>query len=206
MNEVGAWGDSDGAWQAAHLALVSLARDRAELDFEEGRCLLAARRAAVHRRLGYGSFGEYVERLLGYAQRVTHDKLRVAEAMESLPQLSRELREGSLSYSHARELTRVATAESEQIWLESARGRTVREVERLVSGHRPGSLPTEPIPPERARHVLRFEVSGETLASFREAVAHLRREAGEHLDVGGERHVARAPRRVALDSARRIAT
>ena len=32
------------------------------------------------------------------------------------------------------------------------------------------------------RHVLRFEVSGEALASFREAMTKLRREAGEALD------------------------
>ena len=48
----------DGDWQAAHDALVRLARTRAGLDFEEGRWLLAAQRARVHERLGYGSFLE----------------------------------------------------------------------------------------------------------------------------------------------------
>jgi hypothetical protein len=46
---------------------------RAGLDFEEGRWLLAAQRARVHERLGYGSFLEYVERLFGYAPRLTQD-------------------------------------------------------------------------------------------------------------------------------------
>lgn len=198
-------------WQTAHAALVELARERAGMDFEEGSWLLAARKANVHRELGYGSFTEYIERLFGYAPRVTHEKLRVAQALEQLPKLSRELREGRLSFSHVRELTRVATPKTERVWLESARHRTSRQVEKLVSGHRPGSLPEDPKEAAVERHVLRFEVSGETLASFREAVAQLRADAGEHLDddttlllmarhvLGGPTEEGRASYQVALD-------
>ena len=53
-----------------------------------------------------GCEGEYVERLLGYAPRVSHDKLRVAEALEQLPETASRLRDGSLKYSQVRELTR----------------------------------------------------------------------------------------------------
>ena len=198
-------------WELAHAALVELARERAELDFQEGSWLLVARRTSAHRELGYGSFTEYVERLFGYAPRVTHEKLRVAEALESLPELSRELREGGLSFSQVRELTRVVTPETERIWLERAKGRTVRQVERLVSGRRPGSLPDAPAEPELERHVLRFEVSGQTLATFREALTKLRRDAGGHLDddaallllarhvLGGPTDDGRASYQVALD-------
>ena len=168
------------AWEVTHEALELHAKQRALLDFEEGGLLLAARRADVHRHFGYGSFVEYVERLLGYSPRVTHDKLRVAEALERLPELSRALRDGTLNYSQARELTRVATPQTEKIWLNFAQGRTARGVEKLVSGRRPGSLPDGPADPSLQRQVLRFEVSGETLASFREAVAKLQRDAGEH--------------------------
>jgi hypothetical protein len=73
-----------GAWQVAHAALVELSRSRAGLDFDEGRWLLSARRSQAHARLGYGSFTEYIERLFGYSPRLTHDKLRVAEALASL--------------------------------------------------------------------------------------------------------------------------
>ena len=57
----------EGEWEAAHAALVEIGRDRAGLEFREGKCLLAARRAGVYSELGYGSFTEYVERVLGYA-------------------------------------------------------------------------------------------------------------------------------------------
>jgi hypothetical protein len=172
----------NGDWQAAHAALVRLARTRAGLDLEEGRWLLAAQRARAHERLGYGSFLEYVERLFGYAPRLTQDKLRVAEALETLPQLAQALRDGKASWSCARELTRVATTDTEHAWLERARGRTVREVEKLVAGRRPGSLPNDAAEPSLQRHVLRFEVSGEVLATFREAMAKVRRDAGGPVD------------------------
>ena len=170
------------SWQQAHEALLRLAKARAGLDFDEGERLLEALRARAHERLGFGSFVEYIERLFGYAPRLTHDKLRVAEALEDLPELGKALREGQASWSCVRELSRVATRETEQAWLEVARGRTVREVERRVSGHQRGSLPSAPTTPQVEQHVLRFEVSGEVLATFREAMAQIRRTAGGPLD------------------------
>jgi hypothetical protein len=169
-------------WQAAHEALTRLARARAGLDFEEGEKLLIAERARVHERLGYGSFVEYIERLFGYSPRLTLEKLRVAQALEALPQLAAALREGNVSWSSVRELTRVATRATERDWLEASRGRTVREVEKRVSGHRRGDLPGDARDWRAERHVLRFDVSGEVLASFREAQAKLRRGAGGPLD------------------------
>jgi hypothetical protein len=130
--------EEPGEWQAAHAALVELARTRAGLDYDEGRWLLSARRSQAHARLGYGSFTEYIERLFGYSARLTHDKLRVAEALESLPELAESLRSGTASWSCVRELTRVATAETERIWLEQSRGRTTREVEKARLRASPG--------------------------------------------------------------------
>ncbi|HEX5100557.1 MAG TPA: HNH endonuclease, partial [Polyangiaceae bacterium] len=61
-------------------------------------------------------------------------------------------------------------------------GRTVRDVEQLVSGHRPGSLPDD-VPDSRLkRHTLRLELSGEVVATYREAMAKIRRDAGEPLN------------------------
>jgi hypothetical protein len=169
-------------WRAVHEALSRLARQRAGLDFEEGTWLLAAQRAGVHARLGYGSFFEYIERLFGYSPRLTHDKLRVAAALEGLPQLAQALREGMATWSSVRELTRVATPETERAWLGAASGQTAHQVERLVSGHRTGDLPNAPKTAGAERHVLRFEVSGEVLATFREALTKLRRDAAGSLD------------------------
>jgi hypothetical protein len=132
--------------------------------------------------LGYGSFGEYVERLFGYSPRTTYDKLRTAEALETLPELDHALTKGELTWSAARELARVVTPETAGDWLAASKGRTVRDIERLVAGHERGDRPSDATRPHAVRHVLRFEVAAETLATFRHAMNELRRHSGEHLD------------------------
>jgi hypothetical protein len=169
-------------WERAHTELLRLSRERARLDVDEGQWLLRALHTGAHLKLGYASFTEYIERLFGYSPRWTAEKLRVAEALERLPALSRALADGDLSWSIVRELTRVATAETEHEWLGCSRGRTARDVEHLVSGHAPGSRPDDPADPAAKRHTLRFDVSGLVFAAFREALARLRREADGPLD------------------------
>src|SRR5687767_4883327 len=121
-------------WALAHQALSKLRLKRAGLDAEEGTWLLRASRAATHVYFGYASFGEYVERLFGLGRRAIEEKLRVAEALEELPELTEALRLGALNWSAVRELSRVAVPETEREWIAVARLRTAREVERLVSG------------------------------------------------------------------------
>jgi hypothetical protein len=101
-------------WLRAHEALSRLAKERARADAEEGRWLLAALRSATHVHLGFGSFAEYIERTAGDKPRSTQEKLRVAEALEQLPLLAGALEQGSLHWSCARELTRVAVPETEE--------------------------------------------------------------------------------------------
>jgi hypothetical protein len=169
-------------WKSVHDKLVQLARTRAGLEWEEGQWLLRAFDTNVHTRLGCGSFVEYVERLFGHSPRLTMEKIRVARALEGLAEASRALREGELTWSAVRELTRVAVPETEKEWLSAVDGRSVRDVERLVSGRLPGSLPTDAPNPQAERHVLRFDVSAETRATFNEALAKLTKDAGQHLD------------------------
>src|SRR5688572_1076965 len=89
-------------WKRAHTELVRLAALRASLDWDEGRSLLSALRFGAHLKLGFGSYFEYVERLFGYRPRFTQEKLRVAEALEELPELDRALRDGLLCWSAVR--------------------------------------------------------------------------------------------------------
>jgi hypothetical protein len=141
MGHVGT--DSVAEWVKAHAELSELARRRAALDWEEGTALLRAFRSGAHRHLGHASFSEYVERLFGYKSRAAEEKLRLAQALESLPEMNRALRDGELSWSAARELTRVTTP-NERDWLRATHRKTVRQVERLVSGRTTGDLPGDP--------------------------------------------------------------
>jgi hypothetical protein len=169
-------------WRRAHEELSRLAKCRARLDWDEGRSFLDCLRSGAHLHLGFGCFGEYIERLLGYSRRSIDERLRVAEALERLPSIGQALRDGRMSWSVVREVTRVATPENEGAWLEVARGRTVRQIEDLVAGHKPGDRPDDEYDSGLRRHVLRFEVSAETFATFGEAMAKLRRDTGSPVD------------------------
>jgi hypothetical protein len=172
----------DSYWLQVHEKLVTLARTRAGLESEEGEWLLRAFDSNLHVRFGYGSFVEYVERPFGFGPRVTMEKIRVAKILAELEETSEALKSGKISSSHARELARVATPETEKAWLSASADKTVRELERMVSGHVPGDLPDGPKDPAAERYVLRFEVTAETHATFHEALAKLTRDAGQHLD------------------------
>ncbi len=138
--------------------------------------MLQALRTEAHRHLGFGGFAEYAERLFGYSPRATEEKLRVARALENLPDTDRALRDGELDLVRGAGAHASGRDRDREAWLSAARHKTVRELERLVSGRKTGDLPTDPVRPEAKRVVLRSEATAATAASFREAVAALRVE------------------------------
>src|SRR6185295_6343621 len=84
--------------------LLRLAKERAGLDWQEGRSLLSALRSRAHRQIGFASFEEYIERLFGYSPRFTKEKVRVAEALEVLTEMAQALKDGWVCWSALREL------------------------------------------------------------------------------------------------------
>src|SRR5688500_19279271 len=151
-------------WARGHEALSQLRRTGAALDAEEGTWLLRAFRAATHVYFGYASFGEYIERLFGLRRRTTEEKLRVAGALEALPELAEALRSAKLHWSVVRELTRVAVRETEREWIFAVRGtgqsggavrRAPRRVAPRPAAYRRESFCRSAGPPRR-RHYLRL--------------------------------------------------
>jgi hypothetical protein len=84
----------------------------------------------------------------------------VAEALEELPVTQEALEQGELCWSAVRELTRVATPETEAEWLAVTRRRNAHEVEQMVRGHGRGDRPSDPVSRQTLDKVLRFELSG----------------------------------------------
>src|SRR5205814_23355 len=74
-------------WRTVDLALRQIAARRAALDAEEARWLREAEELQIWRPLGMVSALDYLERVLGYAPRTAQERLRVARALGSLPQL-----------------------------------------------------------------------------------------------------------------------
>src|SRR3990167_7294370 len=150
--EVNAWGaDADsgyGEWQDVDRELRSIAWRQSGLDAELMRALREAERVRLWRHLGCVSMMEYLERVFGYSPRVAQERLRTARKLEELPELAAALEEHELPFSAVRELTRIATPATEATWRAAERGKSLREIEEMVSGLAEGDLPTSRKKPE----------------------------------------------------------
>ena len=170
------------SWQELDRELRAFARRRCALDAEEAVVLRAAVRAEIWRELGKGSMLEYLEEVLGYAPRAAQERVRVAIAIDELPELAEALATGELHWSAVRELTRIVTPMTQAEWLENARGKNLRQLEQAVAGRKKGDKPTDPPDPDLKPRVVRFELKPATWALLREVAKVLADERGGRLD------------------------
>src|SRR6185436_6452989 len=85
---------------------------------------------------GFRSCADWLSWRVGYAPGAAREHVRVARALGTLPRLAHALARGELSYAKVRELTRVATPETEERLLAVGRAGTTEHVERIVRGWR----------------------------------------------------------------------
>src|SRR5881296_1717924 len=85
---------------------------------------------------GFRSCAAWLSWRVGYAPGAAREHVRVARALGTLPLLAEALARGELSYAKVRELTRVATPETEVRLLAVGRTGTAEHVERIVRGWR----------------------------------------------------------------------
>jgi hypothetical protein len=113
------------------------------------------------------------------------ERVRVGRALRQLPEIERAFVDGELSYSRVREVTRVATTQSEPGWLELARGLDMRSLERRVAAEREAAGANsdrhdEPHQPARTQWVgpgrvrVTFELSAEAWALLERAMREAR--------------------------------
>ncbi|MDH3508703.1 MAG: 13E12 repeat family protein, partial [Gammaproteobacteria bacterium] len=93
--------------------------------------------AEFDRREGYvwhglASTAQWLNWQCGIGAVAARERVRTGRALEALPSIRTAFREGRLSYSKVRALTRVATAENESLLLEIALDGTAQHVEKLV--------------------------------------------------------------------------
>src|SRR3954466_4405628 len=110
-------------WRMIDRELRMIAAQRGQLDANEAFLLCCAARQEIWRMAGRASFLEYLEAVLGYTPKCARERVRVAQALDAAPELAEALSSGEQSYSAIRELTRVATPETQTAWREAARGK-----------------------------------------------------------------------------------
>jgi len=163
---------------ALHRRLREYAHHRATLDAAEGFDLVRAEQIKLYLFHGYVTHYEYMERVLGYGPHAARERMRVARALVSLPVISAQLAKGRLTFSAVRELTRVATPDTEAEWLASTNEMTAHQIEQAVAGHARGDRPDDPKPPDTRTRKITMQLPPEVYAQWRQARVALEEERG----------------------------
>lgn len=90
--------------------------------------LVTLHRGRLFYELGYSSYHQYCRRELGLSRTTAYEYLRAGIALSELPQLRTAFTDGMLSWQQIREITRVASPDTENAWMELALETTVREL------------------------------------------------------------------------------
>jgi hypothetical protein len=112
-------------------ALASLARAEAGMRLRLGQVLEVLGRGQ-HFELGFSSVAAYALERCDRSVRWVEGARSLARRLEPLPELRRSLAFGSISWSMAELLARVAQPEDEAGWIEAAQSRTVRQMRARV--------------------------------------------------------------------------
>ncbi|MHC9539480.1 MAG: HNH endonuclease [Vulcanimicrobiota bacterium] len=100
----------------------------------------------IYREFGCSNIYHYATSHLALGEHTITEMVRTGKALEHLPLLSQAYEEGEISSTHVREITRVATPETESFWYEAAKKSTTRQIEKLVAFSPKGGLPPAQAP------------------------------------------------------------
>ncbi|MGE0403596.1 MAG: hypothetical protein AB7T06_43220 [Kofleriaceae bacterium] len=164
---------------ALHARFLRRKREQSAWDAEEARDLRIAESLQHWTHYGCVTIVEYLEVYCGIEPRTALERLRVSLALADLPLLEAELESGTFQFSHVKELTRIAVADTEEEWVDHTRGMTYREVQRAIAGHVRGDRPTDPTQPDERRRFVGFHIKRSTAARLHALLRSLESERGD---------------------------
>ena len=157
-------------WVKLHGEIRSVFTQRTALKARQLALLLEADETRLYKRYGYTSITAYVAGELGYTHHSANEQMRVAYELIELPGIAAEFRQGALPWTSVRELTRVVTRETEDVWLDAIEGKRSGHVLEMLRGKGKGALPTDPVDPKKLRYRIVFEdVSAEDFMLYKQA-------------------------------------
>ena len=84
---------------------------------------------------GHASLGNWLDHRCGLGPCAARERIRIGRALARLPRIDAAFRDGVLSYSKVRAITRVATRGNEAVLLDIAGGSSAAQLESLVRTH-----------------------------------------------------------------------
>ena len=137
--------------------LVSLARTQRRIESVLCFYLKEVEGRQLYLYYGYASTVDYARERHGFEDRKTRSLLRMAYKFEELPRMKEAFHNGELPWTKAREAVKVATPETEEMWLDKCRKMTNRQLEEEVR---------QTLPPVRKKTLV-FVLEGDRLDAER---------------------------------------
>ena len=108
---------------AAHINLA---------DWRFIKLIAAMERTRGWREGGYCNLGNWLDHRCGLGPCAARERIRIGRALERLPRIDAAFRDGMISYSKVRAITRVATPDTDAMLLAIAEGSSAAQLESLV--------------------------------------------------------------------------
>ena len=108
---------------AAHINLA---------DWRFVKLIAAMDRTRSWREGGYCNLGNWLDHRCGLGPCASRERIRIGRALAKLPRIDAAFRDGAISYSKVRAITRVATPHTEAMLLAIAEGSSAARLESLV--------------------------------------------------------------------------
>ena len=96
------------------------------------KLIAAMERSRGWREGGYCNLGNWLDHRCGLGPCASRERIRIGRALAKLPQIDAAFRDGMISYSKVRAITRVATPETDAMLLAIAEGSSAAQLESLV--------------------------------------------------------------------------
>ena len=101
-------------------------------DWRFVKLIAAMERTRSWREGGYCNLGNWLDHRCGLGPCAARERIRVGRALERLPHIDAAFRDGAISYSKVRAITRVATSHTDAMLLAIAEGSSAAQLESLV--------------------------------------------------------------------------
>ena len=101
-------------------------------DWRFVKLIAAMERTRGWREGGYCNLGNWLDHRCGLGPCAARERIRIGRALERLPRIDAAFRDGAISYSKVRAITRVATRDTDAMLLAIAEGSSAAQLDSLV--------------------------------------------------------------------------
>ena len=171
-------------YQEIHQSAIRAARSYKKSQHELLVAIQNVDSKKVYLKYGFKNLYEYCLKCLLLSESTTYALIRVARKSVEIPEISKAIKEGTLSLSHAKTIVGVIKEENKSTWLDKAQTLSVRNLEKEVAKTNPEVLVREKIKPVSENRIkLECGISEKTSQMLQRAQALLSQKTGKPVNI-----------------------